>query len=87
MLNQVIIQELQTGPPEQIIFSGLQSCKYLTSCIKVMLRVLSIIPMNERTAVCDTTLPRGVGPNGDKPIFVPKGSQVLLPLYAMQHRH
>ena len=69
--------------PEQISFSGLQSCKYLTNCIKVMLRVLSIIPMNERTAVCDTTLPRGVG---DKPIFVPKGSQVLLPPYAMQHR-
>lgn len=42
--------------------------------------------MNERSALRDTTLPRGGGPDGLAPIFVPKGGQVLIPLYAMQHR-
>ena len=72
--------------PEQITFNGIQSCKYMNHVINEVLRVVAIIPMNERVALHDTTLPRGGGPDGQSPIFVPKGNQVLIPKYAMQHR-
>jgi hypothetical protein len=42
--------------------------------------------MNERIALKDTTLPRGGGEDGSKPIFVREGIQVLIPTYALQHR-
>jgi cytochrome P450 len=42
--------------------------------------------MNERSALRDTTLPLGGGPDGLSPIFVPVGGQVLISLYAMQRR-
>jgi cytochrome P450 len=38
-----------------------------------------------RTAVRDTILPRGGGPNGAAPIFVPKGTVVALNTYAPNH--
>lgn len=42
--------------------------------------------MNERAAIRDTTLPRGGGLDGQSPVFVAKGTQVLIPTYSMQHR-
>ena len=72
--------------PEKITFSGLQSCKYLQYCMNEVIRLVGVNPMNEMTALCDTTLPRGGGPKGDAPIFVPKGSQVLILQYEMHHR-
>jgi cytochrome P450 len=50
------------------------------------IRIVAIIPMNERIALRDTTLPRGGGKDGSRPIFVRKGVQILVPLYAIQHR-
>lgn len=42
--------------------------------------------MNGRLAVRDTVLPRGGGPNGDEPVYVPKGSLVNYSVYSMHRR-
>lgn len=48
--------------------------------------MVAVIPMNERGALRDTTLPKGGGPDGPHAIFVRKGIQILIPFYAIQHR-
>ncbi|KAI1334054.1 putative N-alkane-inducible cytochrome P450 [Xylariaceae sp. FL0016] len=67
-------------------FRSLQKVSYLQWVINETLRIVTVIPMNERIALRDTTLPRGGGVDGKSKVFVPEGTQVLIPLYAMQHR-
>ncbi|KKY18361.1 putative cytochrome p450 family protein [Phaeomoniella chlamydospora] len=59
---------------------------YLTAIINETIRIAPVIPLNERVALNDTTLPRGGGPDHQSPIFIPKGQQVLIPTYALQQR-
>ncbi|KAI8624126.1 putative N-alkane-inducible cytochrome P450 [Xylariaceae sp. FL1651] len=70
----------------QADFRSLTHVQYLQWIINEVLRVVTVIPMNERIALRDTTLPIGGGPDGKAKVFVPEGTQVLIPLYAMQHR-
>lgn len=83
-------QEVLTSFPDQqsgeITFTKLWSQSYMLQVINETIRFVGIVPMNERAAVVDTTLPRGGGPDGEAPVFIPKGTQVLVPTYAMQHR-
>ncbi len=44
------------------------------------------MPGSGKVAVRDTVLPRGGGPDGDKPVYVPKGSFVNYAIYAMHRR-
>ena len=44
------------------------------------------VPLNARTAVKDTTIPVGGGPNGASPIFIPKGITVSYSVWAMHRR-
>jgi len=39
-----------------------------------------------RTAIRDTVLPRGGGPDGSQPVAVPKGCPVTCCVYLMQRR-
>ncbi|KAF1730573.1 Cytochrome P450 52A12 [Beauveria bassiana] len=39
-----------------------------------------------KMAIRDTVLPRGGGPNGDMPIFIPKGCTIIYTVYAMHRR-
>ncbi|KAI1802895.1 putative N-alkane-inducible cytochrome P450 [Daldinia bambusicola] len=71
------------GPAD---FRSLSQLSYLQWVINETLRVATVIPLNERIALRDTVLPRGGGPDGKARVFVPEGTQVLVPLYAMQHR-
>ncbi|RDW75783.1 cytochrome P450 family protein [Coleophoma crateriformis] len=84
-LRRVILAQFGSSATD-IDFKDLRNCQYLQFCLNETIRIVAIIPMNERVALRDTTLPRGGGPNGNHPIFVPKGNQVLIPKYAMQHR-
>ena len=85
--RRIILAEFGPDPTgKTITFAKLKSCQYIRYVINESLRVAAVIPMNERVAQEDTTLPRGGGPDGSKPIFIPKGNQVMVPLYAMQHR-
>lgn len=40
------------------------------------------VPLNSRVANTDTTLPRGGGPDGKSPLFVPKGGVLTWNVYA-----
>jgi len=61
--------------------------KYLRAIINESQRMYPIVPSNSREALKDTFLPRGGGPNGDSPVFVPKGTYVAYHSYAMHRRH
>ncbi|KAI9741695.1 MAG: hypothetical protein M1834_000080 [Cirrosporium novae-zelandiae] len=50
------------------------------------LRLMPVVPLNGRTAIRDTVIPTGGGPNGTSPIFVPKDTAVAYPVYVMHRR-
>lgn len=49
------------------------------------LRLYPVVPSNARFANKDTTIPRGGGPDGSSPIYIPKGGVVVYSPYSM-HR-
>lgn len=59
---------------EDITFETLKKCTYLKYVINEVLRLYPAVPINYRFANKHTTLPRGGGPNGDKPVFIEKGT-------------
>ncbi|KAL6718353.1 hypothetical protein ACLMJK_004442 [Lecanora helva] len=85
-LRSIILSTFGPSTTSPISFTQLKACQYISHTINESFRIAAVIPLNERVAVRDTTLPRGGGPNGDQPIFIPKGRQVLIATYAMQHR-
>lgn len=86
-LRTIILEQFGSRTNVQDVdFAKLRRCEYLQWVMQETIRVVAIIPLNERVALKDTTLPRGGGPDGLSPIFVPKGVQILIPLYAIQHR-
>ncbi|EXJ57484.1 hypothetical protein A1O7_07832 [Cladophialophora yegresii CBS 114405] len=86
ILRKEVLDTLSADPSAQITFAQLWSCKYMQWFLNEIIRTVGVVPMNERVAVRDTTLPCGGGPDGRSPVFVPKGTQVLVPTYSMQHR-
>lgn len=86
-LREKVINDFGTfNNPKKITFSGLKSCSYLQWCMNEALRLFPTVPLNSRRSVVDTTLPRGGGPDGLSPLFVPKGTEVNYSVYAM-HRN
>lgn len=52
----------------------------------IALRLYPVIPRNVRTAVRDTCLPLGGGPDGKSPVFVKKGQNITFDVYSMHRR-
>lgn len=50
------------------------------------LRLYPSVPVNTRTAVRNTFLPVGGGPDLQSPVFIPKGAAVAYSVYAMHRR-
>jgi len=75
--------ELYGSPPS---FEQLKEMKYLRALLNESLRLYPVVPVNGREALEDTILPLGGGPNGNAPIFVPKGSVVMWSVYTMHRR-
>jgi cytochrome P450 len=84
-------------------YEELRNLKYLKWCLNeckssnavIVTRVLTspalrlypVVPQNSRIAMRDTVLPRGGGPDGQAPLFVPKGTTVGYNIYVMHRRY
>ncbi|KAH1824146.1 hypothetical protein KXX27_000732 [Aspergillus fumigatus] len=57
-----------------------------TTASLLTLRLHPVVPGNARFAITDTVLPVGGGPDGQSPVFVPKGGIVTYSVWSMHRR-
>jgi cytochrome P450 len=74
------------GGNKPLTFANMKACKYLQWVLNETLRLYPNVAMNSRRATCDTTLPRGGGPDGLSPVYVRAGQEVNYYVLAMQRR-
>ncbi|KAF2114403.1 cytochrome P450 [Lophiotrema nucula] len=60
-------------------FDNLSKFEFVQDIIKESLRLYPILPIMDRSALRDTTLPVGGGPHQDQPIFIAKGLEIWEP--------
>lgn len=70
---------------DDISFESLKKCEYLKYVINETLRLYPNVPVNYRYATRHTTLPRGAGDHGEKPVLIKKGT-VLGYVISKTHR-
>lgn len=80
------ILAITPDPTQPPALQDIKSAKYLRACIDESLRLHAPIPRNSRTALRDTTLPRGGGPDGTEPIFVAEGTEVGYQVHSLHRR-
>ncbi|KAK7908744.1 hypothetical protein PG985_016047 [Apiospora marii] len=78
--------EIAALPTADPTWEQLKNMQYLQMAIKEALRLNPPVALNAREAVRDTVLPRGGGPDGTQPVFVPKGTNVRYQPWCMQRR-
>lgn len=71
---------------QQPTFEQLKEMKYLRAILSESLRLHTVLPINSRAAMEDTTLPLGGGPDERSPIFIKKGELVTWSTYVMHRR-
>lgn len=74
------------GNDGKVMYSNLDTCEYLNFCILESLRLGSIVPAIIRSANKDVVLPRGGGKHGKPPIFVAKGTTIIICIHALHRR-
>lgn len=79
-------EEVDALNGERPTFEQIKDMKYLKAVLNESLRIHPVVPLNSRQAVEDTVLPRGGGPDGRAPIFIPKGQVVTWSVYSMHRR-
>lgn len=84
-LRHNVLSHFGTGK-DKLSFESLKACSYLQHVINEVLRLEPSVPENARTAVRDTTLPRGGGPDGASPIYIRAGTEVFYNVRTMHRR-
>jgi cytochrome P450 len=74
--------EIATLNGQQPTFEQLKELKYLQAVMNEVLRLWAPVSMNSRVCLSDRVLPRGGGPDGTSPLFMPAGSSLAWSLYA-----
>lgn len=74
----------EIDPDQALTFEFVRSLKITKAIIDETLRLHPAASRIGRTALRDSILPRGGGPDGKSPIFVPKGTVVEMDLYTVQ---
>ncbi|RPB02863.1 cytochrome P450 [Choiromyces venosus 120613-1] len=76
----------RNGEGRRPSFSALKDVTYLRYVLNETLRLYPSVPLNGRTAVRNTILPRGGGEDGLSPVFIPKGQRVDYTCYGLHRR-
>ncbi|PWW76906.1 cytochrome P450 [Tuber magnatum] len=76
----------RNGEGKHPSFSALKDLTYLRYVLNETLRLYPPVPLNGRSALRNTVLPRGGGEDGLSPIFIPKGQRVDYSCYALHRR-
>ncbi|KIW02606.1 hypothetical protein, variant [Verruconis gallopava] len=83
---QKLRAEITQYNKENLDRNDLRNMPYLQNVLKETLRLYPSLPVNTRTAIKDTILPTGGGPDRKSPVFVPKGSAIAYSVYSMHRR-
>lgn len=67
-------------------YQQVKAMKYMTAAINETLRLYPSVPFNVRSALHDTTLPRGGGPDGLEPIAIQAGCPIGYSTIVMHRR-
>ncbi|KAF4628927.1 hypothetical protein G7Y89_g9221 [Cudoniella acicularis] len=79
-------EEISVLNGQKPTFDQLKDLQYVQSCLNESLRLDAVVPLNTRMALVDTCLPRGGGPDGKSPIFVPAGTNIAFHVTALHRR-
>lgn len=87
-LHRVVVDTFGTYSSDttSITFESLKSCHTLQHLLSETLRLHPVVPENSRRAVRNTTLPRGGGVDGQSPIYIRKGEEVIYNVNIMHRR-
>ncbi|KAI9786116.1 MAG: hypothetical protein M1839_007526 [Geoglossum umbratile] len=67
-------------------YEELRSMKYVKYVLNESLRLMPVVPGNNRMANKDTTLPVGGGPDGKSKVFVKKNQMIIYSVWVMHRR-
>ena len=74
------------GTAQHLTRQHIKDMPYLSHVIKESLRLFPPVPLNNRTAIRTTFLPRGGGPDGSSPILIKRGELVVFSQYVNSRR-